>query len=28
MTPHDLIAAFDEVAEAPDGVTRLRELVL
>ena len=28
MTPQDLIAAFDELAEAPDGVTRLRELVL
>jgi len=28
MTPHDLIAAFDSVAEAPDGVVRLRELVL
>ncbi len=28
MTPHDLIAAFDAVAEAPDGVGRLRELVL
>lgn len=28
MTPHDLIAAFEVVAEAPDGVARLRELVL
>lgn len=28
MTPHDLIAAFDTLAEAPDGVERLRELVL
>ncbi len=28
MTPQDLIAAFDTLAEAPDGVTRLRELVL
>lgn len=28
MTPHDLIAAFDVLAEAPDGVDRLRELVL
>ena len=27
MTPHDLIAAFDAVVEAPDGVARLRELV-
>lgn len=28
MTPHDLIAAFDVLADAPDGVKRLRELVL
>jgi len=28
MTSHDLIAAFDAVAEAPDGIARLRELVL
>lgn len=28
MTPQDLIAAFDTLAEAPDGVTRLRELAL
>ena len=28
MTPHDLIAAFETLADAPDGVTRLRELVL
>ncbi len=28
MTPQDLIAAFESVAEAPDGVARLRELVL
>ena len=28
MTPQDLIAAFEKLAEAPDGVTRLRELVL
>jgi type I restriction enzyme S subunit len=28
MTPHDLIDAFDVVAEAPDGVVRLQELVL
>lgn len=28
MTPQDLIAAFDTLAEAPEGVTRLRELVL
>ncbi len=28
MTPQDLIAAFDSLAEAPDGVARLRELVL
>ena len=28
MTPRDLMAAFDTVAEAPDGVKRLRELVL
>lgn len=28
MTPQDLIAAFEAVAEAPGGATRLRELVL
>jgi type I restriction enzyme S subunit len=28
MTPHDVIAAFEVLAEAPEGVTRLRELVL
>ncbi|HTQ48486.1 MAG TPA: restriction endonuclease subunit S [Polyangiaceae bacterium] len=28
MTPHDLIAAFEAVAEAPDGTMRLRELIL
>jgi type I restriction enzyme S subunit len=28
MTPRDLIAAFETLADAPDGVTRLRELVL
>jgi type I restriction enzyme S subunit len=28
MTTHELIAAFDAVAEAPDGVERLRDLVL
>lgn len=28
MTPHDLIAAFETLADAPDGVKRLRELVL
>lgn len=28
MTPHDLIAAFEDLADAPDGVKRLRELVL
>ena len=28
MTPHDLIAAFKTVADAPEGVARLRELVL
>ncbi len=28
MTPHDLIAAFEAVAEAPDGIARLRELIL
>lgn len=28
MTPQDLIAAFDVLADAPDGVARLRELVL
>jgi type I restriction enzyme S subunit len=28
MTPNDLIAAFEVLADAPDGVKRLRELVL
>jgi type I restriction enzyme, S subunit len=28
VTPHDLIAAFDTLADAPKGVKRLRELVL
>jgi type I restriction enzyme S subunit len=28
MTPHDLIAAFETLAEAPAGVERLRELIL
>ena len=28
MTPQDLIAAFEQVAEAPEGVTRLRQTVL
>lgn len=28
MTPHDLIARFDELVEAPDGVSHVRELVL
>jgi len=28
MTPQDLIAAFDTFAEAPDGLRRLREVVL
>lgn len=28
MTPRDLIAAFEVLADAPDGVKRLRELVL
>jgi type I restriction enzyme S subunit len=28
MTPHDLLAAFEILAEAPDGIARLRELVL
>jgi type I restriction enzyme S subunit len=28
MTPHDLLLAFDTLAEAPEGVTRLRELVV
>ncbi|MCB9508127.1 MAG: restriction endonuclease subunit S, partial [Myxococcales bacterium] len=28
MKPQDLIAAFETLADAPDGVTRLRELVL
>ena len=28
MTPQDLLRAFDVLAEAPDGVKRLRELVL
>lgn len=28
MTPQDLISGFDTLAEAPEGVMRLRELVL
>lgn len=28
MTPYDLLAAFETLAEAPDGIARLRELVL
>ena len=28
MTPHDLLAAFEVLAEAPEGIARLRELVL
>lgn len=28
MTPHDLLASFETLADAPDGVKRLRELVL
>lgn len=28
MTPTELIAAFESLAEAPDGVVRLRELIL
>jgi type I restriction enzyme S subunit len=28
MTPHDLLAAFETIADAPGGVKRLRELVL
>ena len=28
MTPHDLLANFEVLAEAPDGIQRLRELVL
>jgi type I restriction enzyme S subunit len=28
MTPHDLLAVFETLAEAPDGITQLRELVL
>ena len=28
MTPHDLLATFETLAEAPDGIARLRELVL
>jgi type I restriction enzyme, S subunit len=28
VTPHDLLANFETLAEAPDGVQRLRELVL
>ena len=28
MTPHDLLAAFETLAEAPDGIAQLRELVL
>ena len=28
MTPHDLLAAFETLAEAPNGIARLRELIL
>jgi type I restriction enzyme, S subunit len=28
MTPHDMLATFETLAEAPDGITRLRVLVL
>ena len=28
MTPHDLLVTFETLAEAPDGIARLRELVL
>jgi type I restriction enzyme S subunit len=28
MTPHDLIARFDELAEAPNGIDQLRQMVL
>jgi type I restriction enzyme S subunit len=28
MTPHDLLANFETLAEAPDGIARLRELIL
>lgn len=28
MTPHDLLASFEVLAEAPNGIQRLRELVL
>lgn len=28
MTPHDLLANFETLAEAPDGIQRLRELVV
>jgi type I restriction enzyme S subunit len=28
MTPHDLLAAFDILVEAPSGIARLRELIL
>ena len=28
MTPHDLLATFETLAEASDGIARLRELVL
>ena len=28
MTPHDLLAAFEVLAESSDGISRLRELVL
>ena len=28
MTPQDLINAFETLADAPDGVKRLRELIL
>jgi type I restriction enzyme, S subunit len=28
VTPHDLIAAFETIADSPEGINRLRELVL
>jgi type I restriction enzyme S subunit len=28
MTPHDLLAAFEILTDAPDGIARMRELVL
>src|SRR6516162_6371098 len=28
MTPHDLLAAFEILTDAPDGIARLRELIL